>query len=888
MISPESGLVIARRFSRVSQDACLEALESSTAGLLPQQVADRLRFFGPNIIPGELPTHWLIRLFRSFLSPFNAILSCIAGVSLVMDIFLRLPGEQDFKTFAVVIAMILLSSLLRFFQEHRSDRAAEKLRSMVRTSAMVLRRSSPGKEIIPPVETDIRELVPGDIVLLSAGDMIPADCRLLTAKDLFVSQSVLTGESIPSEKHAVDPSPAAASGPGGPSDICFMGTNVVSGSATAVVIATGERTFFGSVSHAARPKEEDTRFEFGVRRITAVLIRFILVMVPLVFLINGITKGDWFGALLFAVSVAVGLTPEMLPMILTTSLARGAVYMSRHRVIVRRLPSIQNLGAMDVLCADKTGTLTLDRIVLEKHLNVLGENDLEVLKWAYLNSVHQTGLRNVMDRAILEHREMERYLNVEENFKKVDEIPFDFERRRMSVILETAQGNHLLICKGAVEEMLHLCTRAFDPGPDRQLHAGQDAIVPMDEAMRTKVMQMSRAMNEEGLRVMLVAMRELPPRPLNYTKADEQDLVFTGFIGFLDPPKPSARPSLEALAQLGVRVMVVTGDNETVTCRICRDVGIPVDGVLTGPQIDEMDDAKLREAVERTTVMARIDPLQKSRIVASLKSAGHTVGFMGDGINDAPALREADVGISMDTAADIARESADVLLLEKDLTVLRNGVIYGRRTYGNIIKYIKMTASSNFGNMFSVLGASVLLPFLPMLPVQLLVQNLMYDITQALTPWDRMDESFIRKPCNWSASGVARFMLFFGPVSSLFDYAIFAVLYFILGAQTVQEQSLFQSGWFVEGLLSQSLIVHLIRTEKIPFFQSTSSLPVLIASLCTIAAGIYLPFSSLAPALGMSPLPLAYFPWLVAVLLGYFLLVHLMKLVYIGRYGQLL
>ena len=883
MRSPDPGLANVQRFSGMSPTACLKELNSAAGGLSAEQVASRLKRYGPNVIRPEALPHWVIRLLRAFISPFNAILFCIAAVSFVMDIALRPRGDQDFKTFVVVLAMILLSSLLRFFQEHRSDLAAEKLRSMVRTMAMVMRKGQPS------VETDIRGIVPGDIIILSAGDMIPADCRLLSAKDLFVSQSVLTGESLPSEKYAEPPLPdRTTAGAGGPANICFMGTNVVSGSATALVIATGSRTFFGSVSRAIRPRGEDTRFESGVRRITVVLVWFILVMVPLVFVVNGITKGDWFGALLFAVSVAVGLTPEMLPMILTTNLARGAVYMSRHRVIVRRLPSIQNLGAMDILCADKTGTLTLDRIVLEKHLNVLGDDDLEVLKWAYLNSVHQTGLRNVMDRAILEHTEMDRYLKVREDFRKVDEIPFDFDRRRMSVILETRQDTHLLICKGAVEEVLHLCTRAFDPGPDRQLHLEQDAIVTMDEVMRQKVLGISRSLNEDGLRVMLVAIREIPRRPLNYTKADEADLVFTGFIGFLDPPKPSARPSLEALAGLGVKVKVITGDNEAVTRKICREVGIAVDGVLTGPEIDAMDDARLPIAVESATVMARINPLQKSRIVSALRANGHTVGFMGDGINDAPALRAADVGISMDTAADIARESADILLLEKDLMVLRDGVIYGRRTYGNIIKYIKMTASSNFGNMFSVLGASVLLPFLPMLPVQLLVQNLMYDIAQALTPWDRMDEEFIRKPGRWSASGVARFMLFFGPASSLFDYAMFGVLFYIMGARTVHEQAIFQSGWFVEGLLSQSLIVHLIRTEKIPFLQSSASRPVLLASLGIITAGIALPYTPLAPAFGMTPLPAVYFPWLLLILVGYFLLVQGVKVFFVRRYGELL
>lgn len=855
-------------------------LQSRMEGLTTEEAEERRRTHGPNLVAHEKAPAWWMQLFHAFISPFNAILFTIAAVSFFMDVVFVAPGQQEYKTIAVVLFMILLSSLVRFFQEFRSNRAAEKLKSMVKTTATVIRSDTGKKEI------EIKELVPGDIVLLSAGDMIPADCRIVQSKDLFVSESILTGESLPVEKRERVPDGAESKSVLELDNLCFMGTNVVSGSAIAIVAATGNQTYLGSVSKALTGKTPETSFEKGVSKVSMLLIRFMLVMVPLVFLINGISKGNWIEALLFAISVAVGLTPEMLPMIVTTNLAKGAINLSKRKVIIKRLNAIQNIGAMDVLCTDKTGTLTLDKIVLTKHLNVFGVDDDEVLKWAYLNSYHQTSLKNLLDLAILEHVELHEFINPKDDFKKIDEIPFDFSRRRMSVILEEKNKKHLLVCKGAVEEMLAICTHAFDPGEDRQLHIERDAIVPMDESMRQTVLNTSQKLNEEGLRVLLVAIREFGERPLTYTVADESNMIFAGFIGFLDPPKASAKPSVTALRELGVTIKVLTGDNPTVSKKICREVGIPITNVLTGGELEQMTDEELTAKIDDVSILAKLNPMQKSRIVKVLQAKGHTVGFMGDGINDAPALRDADVGISIDTAVDIAKESADIILLEKNLMVLRKGVIYGRRTFGNIIKYIKMAASSNFGNMFSVLGASALLPFLPMLPVQLLIQNLLYDFSQASIPWDKMDEEFIRQPKKWDASGIARFMMFIGPVSSIFDYATFAVLYFVFQASTPDQQSLFQTGWFVEGLLSQTLIVHMIRTEKIPFIQSRATTPVIVATGAIMAIGLALPFSSFAGAFKMQPLPLGYFPWLIGILASYCVLTQVVKVWFIKKFHQ--
>ncbi|ASK29238.1 magnesium-translocating P-type ATPase [Chryseobacterium sp. T16E-39] len=855
-------------------------LETSEEGITNITADERKDRFGLNEIQHQKAPKWYIQLLKAFANPFIYILLAIASVSFLIDVWLPPVEERDFKTVIVVSIMILISTLLRFIQEYRSNNAAEKLKSMVKTTATVLRKFQSKQEI------SISELVPGDIIYLSAGDMIPADCRILISKDLFISESMLTGEALPVEKNHLPVRDAEKRQVIELNNLCFMGTNVVSGSATAVIVVTGGYTYFGSISKSITGERPETSFDKGINKVSFLLIRFMLVMVPIIFLVNGLLKGNWWEALLFAIAVAVGLTPEMLPMIVTANLAKGAVNMSKRKVIVKRLNSIQNIGAMDILCTDKTGTLTLDKIVLEKHLNVHGIEDDEVLKWAYLNSYHQTGLKNLLDKAVLEHVELHDYLKVEEQYLKIDEIPFDFQRRRMSVILKMHNGNHLLICKGAVEEMLELCSKAFDPGDNRNIHIENDKAVPMDDAMRKIVLKTSKKMNEEGLRVILVAIREFDAsHPLTYTLESEKDLTLTGFIGFLDPAKPSAKPAIEALHKLGVGVKVLTGDNEIVTRKICKDVGIPVHNIINGRDLDEISDEVLAERMDSVSVFAKLNPLQKVRVVKVLRSQGHTVGFMGDGINDAAALKESDVGISVDTAVDVAKESADIILLEKDLMVLRKGVIYGRRTFGNIIKYIKMTASSNFGNMFSMLGASAFLPFLPMLPVHLLIQNLLYDISQISIPWDRMDEEFLETPKKWDAGGVARFMFFIGPISSIFDFATFAVMYYVFKANTAEHQTLFQSGWFVEGLLSQTLIIHMIRTRKIPFIQSWATAPVVALTTLIMIIGIALPFSPFASVLKMQPLPLSYFPWLLGILTCYCLLTQWVKNWFIKKFN---
>lgn len=856
-------------------------LETSEEGLSDNTVKDRIKIYGKNEIATQKAPSWLKQFAHSFFNPFNYILACIAIISLFIDAILVPSEEKDFSTCIIIAIMLLFSTILRFIQEFRSNKAAEALKKMVKTSCLTKRKFKDSEEI------EITDIVPGDIILLSAGDMVPADCRILKSKDLFISESILTGEALPVEKNAFAIKNAKEQNPLTLQNICFMGTNVVSGSATVVVANTGIFTYFGSISRNLVSKRPETSFDIGVNKVSFLLIRFMLVMTPVIFLINGFVKDDWMQALLFAIAVAVGLTPEMLPMIVTANLAKGAVNMSKKKVIVKRLNAIQNIGAMDILCTDKTGTLTLDKIVLETHLNVRGMDDDEVLKWAYLNSFHQTGLKNLLDQAVLDHAEVHNLMKADELYMKVDEIPFDFERRRMSVVLNTSKGKHLMISKGAVEEMLSLCKYALDPGDDHSLHIENDNIVPLDGAMKQKILKMSEKLNAEGLRVLLVAIREFEGNhPLNYSVADENNLTLTGFIGFLDPAKPSAEPSIKALHKLGVEIKVITGDNDIVAKKICHDVGIPINNIMLGEELDHISDEELSRNMDLYSIFAKVSPLQKQRIVKVLKSKGHTVGFMGDGINDAAAIKEADVGISVDTGADIAKESADIILLEKDLMVLRSGVIYGRRTFGNIIKYIKMTASSNFGNMFSMIGASAFLPFLPMLPLQILTQNLLYDVSQSSIPWDTMDKDFLEKPKKWDASSIKKFMLYIGPLSSIFDYITFAVMFFIFKANTPEHQSLFQTGWFVEGLLSQTLIVHIIRTKKIPFIQSWAAAPVVALTSLIMLIGLSIPFTPIAEYLKMQPLPLSYFPYLLAILTGYCILTQLVKQWFIKKFQQ--
>jgi Mg2+-importing ATPase len=849
-----------------SADALLEVLQSNLGGLDEEQIRARLQRDGLNEVSREKPPHWSLQLLRAFRNPFIVVLLVLAGVQLATD-------GNDLTGPLIIAVMVGISVLLGFTQEYRSSRAAEQLKAMVRNTATVRRRASDGHS--EQLEVPVRELVVGDIVQLAAGDMVPADLRLLGAKDLFISQAILTGESVPVEKAAPAAMVSGALG-GDPlelASVCYMGTNVVSGTASAVVLATGARSYLGSLAHSMAGARVQTSFDRGIRSVSWLLIRFMAVMVPVVFVINGLDKHDWGEAFLFALSIAVGLTPEMLPLIVTANLSRGALAMSRRKVVVKRLNAIQNFGAMDVLCTDKTGTLTLDRIVLERHLDLDGEESDQPLEYGYLNSRFQTGLKNLLDKAVLAHRELE---PVAARYRVVDEIPFDFQRRRMSVVLADGTGEHLLICKGAVEEMLSICAWA---------QTG-DAVEPMTEERRRAIKAMTHSLNEDGLRVLVVAVRRQPAQAHAYGVADEDGLVAVGCLAFLDPPKDSAATAIRALHRHGVEVKVITGDNEAVTRKICREVGLEVADSVQGRDIESLDDAALDALVPRVTVFAKMSPLQKARVVRSLQRLGHTVGFLGDGINDAPALHDADVGISVDTATDIAKESADIILLEKNLMVLEEGVLEGRVTFGNIMKYIKMTASSNFGNVFSVLVASAFLPFLPMLPLQILVQNLLYDISQLSIPFDRMDEEYLSQPRRWDAGDIGRFMVWIGPVSSIFDITTFWLMWHVFGANTSAQQSLFHSGWFIEGLLSQTLIVHMIRTRRVPFLHSVASAPVLGLTIAVIVLGMLLPFSTLGSKIGMVPLPPMYFAWLALTLVSYCVLTQLMKLIYIRRYGR--
>jgi Mg2+-importing ATPase len=862
-----------RNVAYLDADAVLRDLDTRRDGLDDDEVERRRVAVGRNEVAHEKPPAWYAQLGHAFANPFNILLSTLALVS-------GLTGDRD--AVIVILLMVALSTSLRFVQEFRSSKSAEALRKLVRTMATVERAGDAFPSDATPAtrrrEVPMDELVPGDIVYLSAGDMIPADVRLLSAKDLFVGQSALTGEALPVEKsdRAEAPSNGAPPAVTDLSTICFMGTSVVSGTATAAVVATGGRTTFGAMARGLVGRRTTTAFDVGVNKVSWLFIRFIAVMVPVVVLINGFSKGNWLEAFLFGLAVAVGLTPEMLPMIVTTNLAKGAVAMSRRKTIVKRLNSIQNFGAMDVLCTDKTGTLTQDKIVLERHVNVVGEEDDWVLALAYLNSFYQTGLKNLLDVAVLEHAELKQALAIDFAYGKIDEIPFDFTRRRMSVVVDHEHRHHQLICKGAVEEILAVCTRVHD----------EDRVVELEDERREDARALVAEMNEDGFRVVAVAYRDFEPTHGPYSVADESKLVLAGFIGFLDPPKESAGPALRALSQHGVRVKILTGDNDLVARKVCRDVGLDVGHIVLGGELSQLDDAAVLDVADRGVVFAKLTPQDKVRIVGALRARGHTVGFLGDGINDAGALREADVGISVDSAVDIAKESADIILLEKSLMVLEEGVLEGRKTFGNTIKYIKMTASSNFGNVFSVLIASAFLPFLPMLPVQLLTLNLLYDFSQTSIPWDDMDPEYLTRPRQWRADDIGRFMVFIGPISSIFDVATFLLMWYVFAANAPARQSLFQSGWFIESLLTQTLIVHMIRTAKVPFVQSRAAWPVLALTAAIMACGVALPFSFLGAKLGLEPLPGSYFAWLAAILLSYCALTQLVKGWYVRRFGS--
>ena len=846
-------------------DQVLRELKTSLRGLSPVEVAARRKQYGINAVAHQQRLSLLRQILTRLRDPLNVLLLSLATLSIV-------TGDREAPT--MILVMVILSLSLSLLQERRSGRAAEALRAMVHTTATVVRESPPSDPLGAadparpadlPREIALRELVPGDIVKLSAGDLIPADLRLLTAKDLFINQSTLTGEALPAEKHAqvID---TAATEIAALSNICFMGTTVLSGTATAVVALTGENAYFGGVAAAIAGQRAATSFDRGIARFAWLMIRFIAVMAPVVFLINGFTKGDWLQALLFSAAVAVGLTPEMLPMIVTVNLAKGAMAMAARRVIVKRLNSIQDFGAMDVLCTDKTGTLTQDRVLLEKHVDLLGNDSLQVLEYAWLNSRYQSGLHNLLDVAVLEHPDVRKLADRADSYRKVDEVPFDFERRRMSVAVE-GNGHRLLICKGAVEEVYAVCSEGLADGSP----------FPLDSQHLTQLRSTANQLNSDGFRVIAVAIRSLPAAQESCGLLDERQMTLVGYIAFLDPPKDSAAAALEALRAHGVRVKVLTGDNEVITGKICREVGLPVQRIVLGAELAGFSPAQLAAAVEEAQVFAKLAPMQKAQVIKALQANRHVVGFLGDGINDGPALKSADVGISVDSAVDIAKESADIILLDKSLLVLDQGVLEGRKVFANVIKYIRMGASSNFGNMFSVLGASAWLPFLPMAPIQVLTNNLLYDISQTAIPTDHVDPEFLTRPRRWQITDISRYMLFIGPISSIFDYATYFIMYFVFGARTPAGASLFQTGWFVESVLSQTLIIHILRTQRLAFVESHASLPLTVMSVAVCMVAMALPYSPAAAWLGFTPLPAAYWPMLAAMVVAYLVLTHVMK-----------
>ncbi len=889
-----------------SCEEALASVNSSLEGLSDEQVDDSRSEFGDNEVTRQKRKPLGQRLTEAFINPFTVVLLILAVVSCFTDIVFPLfslfgntPEDFNPTTVIIIAVMVIISGILRFVQETRSGDAAERLLDMISTDCTVVRQESGQQEI------DLDEAVVGDILKLSVGDMVPADCRILEAKDLFINQSSLTGESEACEKlpDTVEGDVALTEC----DNLAFMGTNVISGSATVLALATGDDTMFGAITARTAGEAVETSFSKGVNSVTWVLIRFMCVMVPTVFVINGLTKGDWLQALLFSISIAVGLTPEMLPMIVTTCLAKGAVSMSKKKTVVKNLNSIQNFGAIDILCTDKTGTLTQDQVVLQYNLNVMGEEDSRVLRHAFLNSYFQTGYRNLMDKAIITKNEFERennhpeWADLTQVYKKVDEIPFEFSRRRLSVVVEDKGGKRQMVTKGAVEEMLAICTHAEYKGK----------IIDLDKPIRKEILRTVDELNDQGFRVLAVAQKneDLPPEGV-LDASDERNMVLIGYLAFLDPPKETTAEAIDALKKHGVTTKILTGDNDRVARTICRMVGLEVSNILLGSDIENMPDRDLSEVVERTQVFAKLSPDQKVRVVAALRDNGHAVGFMGDGINDAPAMKASDVAISVDSTVDIAKESADIILLEKDLMVLEEGIVEGRKTYANMIKYIKMTASSNFGNMFSVLVASALLPFLPMQSLHLIILNLIYDLSCTVIPWDNVDEEFLLKPREWNASSVTSFMIWIGPTSSIFDFTTYLFLYFVFcpmltggvtfndlgavysGQQLLDMQTayvaLFNAGWFVESMWTQTLVIHMIRTPKLPFVQSRASAPLMLVTLAGIAVLTSIPYTPIGPLIGLSPLPITFYLYLIPCVLLYMLLATSIKWAYTRHFGELL
>ncbi len=866
----------------------LDALETSITGVQEDQVEMLRETYGENKLTKATEVPLWKKIYESIINPFTVILLVIAVISLMTNVILAKPGEEDPTTSIIIVVLVLISGGIRFVQELKSDKAASNLSSLIVNTATVIRDGV--QQEIP-----IEELVVGDVIKLSAGDMLPADALLLETRDFFIQQSSLTGESESVEKKTMwTPSEEETQKPVLESErFVFMGSNVVSGSALAVILVTGNDTMIGRIEKTLNNFDEPTSFEKEMNTISWLLIRLMLVLVPVVFVINGLTDSDWLEAGVFALSVAVGLTPEMLPMIITASLAKGAVIMAKEKVVIKKLNAIQDLGAIDILCTDKTGTLTQDEIILEYPLDIHANLDLGVLKIGYLNSYFQTGLKNLLDRAIItrtekESIEHEDLRELSTRYKKIDELPFDFERRRMSVIVkEESHEGALLVTKGALEEMLSISAHVQD---GKEIH-------PITEEIRQNILEAVSQLNEQGLRVLGVSQKFYPNASHRFAVKDESNMILMGYLAFLDPPKPSAAPAIQALKEHGVMTKILTGDNEKVTQTVCERVGLPVDHILLGTDIDEMDDATLAIEAEKTTIFAKLSPEQKARIIRLLKVNGHKVGYMGDGINDAPSLKVADVGISVDTAVDIAKEVADVILLDKDLLVLEKGLIEGRKVYANMTKYIKMTVSSNFGNIFSLLFASVFLPFLPMAPVHLIVLNLIYDLSCVALPFDHVDEDFLKEPRAWTAKSITKFMSWLGPTSSIFDIITFAVMFFgiapmITGSSYAESTNpayflmVFQTGWFIQSMWSQTMVIYMLRSPKLPFIQSKPAFSLLVTSLFALFIVTVLPYTPLAASLKLATLNGMYFLALILITVSYMLLVTIVKKVYIKKYRE--
>lgn len=869
-------------FARKTVANVFETFHTSKKGLSEKQASIARERYGDNKISYGKKTPFILEVLKAYITPFTLVLIGLGLTSITTDVLMAAPADRDYFGSAIIFTMVIISGTMTLIQSVRSNHAAEKLKSLVKVTATVRRKNQ-------FLELPIEEIVCGDVVKLSAGDMIPADVRLTVTKDLFVSQSALTGESYPVEKRAESQIEAQDSETSY-ENMVFMGSNVISGSAEGVVIATGNRTLFGDVAKSLSTKPDLTNFELGIKKTSFIFIKFMAIMAPTVIVINGLTKGDWMEAFLFGLSVAVGLTPEMLPMIVTTNLVKGASRMAKKGTVIKNINSIQNFGAVDVLCTDKTGTLTQDKIILEYHLDCDGKEDSRVLRHAYLNSYYQTGLKNLMDVAIIDAAKNE-LDTTKINYQKVDEIPFDFDRRRMSVVVADNDGKTQMITKGAIEEMLRISSFVDFKGK----------VIPLTEKAKQEVLEKVKELNSDGLRVLGVAQKTNPSVVGEFSVSDESEMVLIGYLAFLDPPKETTKQALETLKKHGVGVKVLTGDNALVTKSVCKQVGLESEELVTGEQIANLNEVQLADIVEKYNVFVKLNPQQKQRITHALKKNGHTVGFLGDGINDAPAMKAADVGISVDTAVDIAKESADVILLEKDLMVLERGIVSGRETFGNIMKYIKATASSNFGNMFSVLIASTFLPFLPMLPLQLLFLNMIYDISCISIPWDHMDKEYLDEPKSWISANIGKFMLWIGPTSSVFDITTYLLMYFVIcpamlggsyhtlsPAQQVTFIAIFHAGWFVESLWTQTMVLHALRTPKVPFLQSRASFSMIAITTLGIAVGTIVPFTNFGRNLWMLPLPGNYWLWLFVTMVLYLALVTVVKRIYIRRYGELL